>query len=84
MKRIAILLPLKERFTEDSAGAASIWVKDYLSISSLKKNTMVYGFLPQKKIPLTKNFKNLDLTNFLLRKNLNYTHKFFEEYKKKV
>ena len=30
MKDIAILLPYKENFTESNAGAASIWVKDYL------------------------------------------------------
>ena len=31
MKDIAILLPYKENFTESNAGAASIWVKDYLN-----------------------------------------------------
>ena len=31
MKDIAILLPYKENFTENNAGAASIWVKDYLN-----------------------------------------------------
>ncbi len=83
MKRIAILLPYKEKFTEDNAGAASIWVKDYLNQSSLKNNTTVYGFLPKNKKPLLKNFKNLDLSDFFLRKNLSYTQKFFQEYKKK-
>ena len=37
MKDIAILLPYKENFTENNAGAASIWVKDYLNRSKLKK-----------------------------------------------
>ena len=37
MKDIAILLPYKENFTENNAGAASIWVKDYLNRSRLKK-----------------------------------------------
>ena len=37
MKEIAILLPYKENFTENNAGAASIWVKDYLNKSKLKK-----------------------------------------------
>ena len=36
MKDIAILLPYKENFTEKKAGAASIWVKDYLNKSKLK------------------------------------------------
>ena len=30
-KNIAILLPYKEKYNLDKAGAASIWVKDYLS-----------------------------------------------------
>ena len=33
-KKIAILLPYKENYTENYAGAASIWVKDYLSLSN--------------------------------------------------
>ena len=40
MRDIAILLPYKENFTEKSAGAASIWVKDYLNKSKLKKNLL--------------------------------------------
>ena len=40
MKDLAILLPYKENFTEKSAGAASIWVKDYLDNSKLKKDQL--------------------------------------------
>ena len=40
MKDIAILLPYKENFTENNAGAASIWVKDYLNRSKLKKDQL--------------------------------------------
>ena len=40
MKDLAILLPYKENFTEKSAGAASIWVKDYLENSKLKKDQL--------------------------------------------
>ena len=41
MRDIAILLPYKENFTENNAGAASIWVKDYLNRSKLKKRSIV-------------------------------------------
>ena len=41
-KKIAILLPYKEKYTADEAAAASIWVKDYLNSSKLKKNTLVF------------------------------------------
>ena len=40
-KKIAILLPYKEKYTNKDAGAASIWVKDYLKVSSLKDDTVV-------------------------------------------
>ena len=35
-KQIAILLPYKEQYTRDHAGAASIWVKDYIKKVNLK------------------------------------------------
>ena len=34
-KKIAILLPYKEKYTLNDAAAASIWVKDYLKKSKL-------------------------------------------------
>ena len=41
-KKIAILLPYKEKYTSNEAAAASIWVKDYLNGSSLKNETLVF------------------------------------------
>ena len=41
--KIAILLPYKEKYNINKAGAASICVKDYLSLSKLNKQTIVYG-----------------------------------------
>ena len=70
--KIAILLPYKEKYNINKAGAASIWVKDYLSISKLKKHTTVYGNLLNKDKPLTKNYFNIDLTNKILMKNIAY------------
>ena len=82
MKDIAILLPYKENFTQNYAAAASIWVKDYLINSSLKKNTIVYGNLSEKNKPLLKNFKNLSFGKTIFSKNVSYTSKFYEEYLK--
>ena len=56
-KEIAILLPYKEKYSEDQAGAASIWVKDYLKLSKLRDKTLVYGNLNPKFSPITNNFK---------------------------
>ena len=80
MNKIAILLPYKENFTINNSGAASIWVKDYLSKSKLIKSTVVYGFLKKKQKPLMSNFKNLDLSNSFVRKNINYTNKLYKQY----
>lgn len=77
-KKIAILLPYKEKFTNDKAGAASIWVKDYLSGSKLKEMTTVYGNLDKNYPPILKNYSNIDISNFSLKKNLSYTKKFYQ------
>ena len=76
-KKIAILLPYKEKYTLKDAAAASIWVKDYLHGSSLKKETLVFGDLAKNKKPITNNFINLDISKINFRKNYSYTRKFF-------
>ena len=81
-KKIAILLPYKEKYTLDDAAAASIWVKDYLKLSKLKKDTLVFGNLPKRKKPITNNFINIDLLNVKFKKNYFYTKKFYDNYQK--
>jgi len=81
-KKIAILLPYKEKYTLNDAAAASIWVKDYLKISRLNKITTVFGNLPDKKKPLTRNFVNINLSKVKFRRNYIYTQKFLEHYYK--
>ncbi len=82
MKDIAILLPYKENFTEKSAGAASIWVKDYLNKSKLKNRSLVFGNLENNSKPLLKNFKNLKIKNSFVKKNISYTNQLYKEYLK--
>ena len=77
-KNIAILLPYKEKYNLNKAGAASIWVKDYLSISKLKSQTLIFGNLDKKDKPLTKNFVNIDLTKAYIRKNIQYTKHLYD------
>ena len=77
-KNIAILLPYKEKYSLNKAGAASIWVKDYLSISKLKNQTLIFGNLDKKDKPLTKNFVNIDLTKAYIRKNIQYTKHLYD------
>ncbi len=80
--RIAILLPYKENYNINKAGAASIWVKDYLKLSRLNNQTTVYGNLDKKFKPLTKNFRNLDISNTVLSKNIFYTNQLYKQYLK--
>ena len=81
-KKIAILLPYKEKYTPDEAAAASIWVKDYLNLSKLKKETLVFGDLSRNKKPITNNFINLDISKINFRKNYLYTKKFYNQINK--
>ena len=61
-KKIAILLPYKEKYTLNEAAAASIWVKDYLKNSKLANQTLVFGNIKKSDVPITNNFVNLKLS----------------------
>lgn len=82
-KEIAILLPYKENYTIKHAGAVSIWIKDYLSLSKLKNKTIIYGNLKKDLKPLTTNFSNIDLKGRFISKNLRYTEILYNDYIKK-
>ena len=81
--KIAIILPYKEIYSSELAGAASILVKDYNKKSSLKKQTIIYGNLPNKLKPISKNFYNIKLKKFIFSKNKEYIEEFYKEYLKK-
>jgi glycosyltransferase involved in cell wall biosynthesis len=81
-KKIAIILPYKEIYSKDSAAAASIWVKDYFSLSKLKNDTLIYGNLENKLKPITKNFKNIKISHRVFSKNKAYIDFFYKEYQK--
>ena len=73
--KIAILLPYKENFSKDSAGAVSIFVNDTNRLSKFKDNIKVFGSTTSKSI--LKNYKNLDLKkNFLLSTSSQYLNIF--------
>ena len=59
MKKITILLPYKENFSQIYPGAVSLFVKDTSTISKYKKNITVYGSTDYKKIF---NIKYLNLS----------------------
>ena len=80
-KEIAIILPYKEIYSNNHAGAASIWIKDYDKLSSLSKKTVIYGNLDKGKKPLTKNFKNLTITKTTFSKTKKYISLFYKDYR---
>ena len=81
-KNIAIILPYKEIYSENYAGAASIWLKDYNDKSSLSNKTIIYGNLKKGLKPITKNFKNIKLSNTAFSKTRQYINYFYKDYLK--
>ena len=60
--KISVLLPYKENFSEEYAGAVSIFINSINLKSIYKKEIIVYGNTKYKKI-LSKNYYNLSLKN---------------------
>ena len=58
--RISILLPYKENYSPQHAGAVSLFVNDITKISSFNKDILVFGNTQSKK-KLSKNYINLEL-----------------------
>ena len=80
--KISIILPYKEIYSDNFAGAASIWVKDYVLQSKLSKETLIYGNLDDNLKPLTKNFKNLKISKNSLSKTREYINLFYKDHLK--
>ena len=70
--KISILLPYKENFSPEYAGAVSLFVKDTVKKSTFKKNTTVFGNTDYKKGFKIK-YHNLNLK----KKFLNSTSKLY-------
>ncbi|MDA9623719.1 hypothetical protein N9S62_00380 [Pelagibacteraceae bacterium] len=74
--KISILLPYKENFSPDYAGAVSIFINSVSKLSKFKKNITVYGNTDYKKIfPI--NYVNIPLNKkFLISQSNDYVKKF--------
>ncbi len=76
--KISILLPYKEDFTPDYAGAVSLFLNDTIKLSKYKKNIQVFGNTSFKK-KLLKNYTNLKFKKFFFRSSSSaYVKKFLE------
>ena len=74
--KISILLPYKENYSKEIAGAVSLFVNDTSNISKFKNFITIFGSTSSKKI-LSKNYVNLYLKkNFLQSSNKEYVKSF--------
>ncbi len=78
---ISILLPYKENFSKNYAGAVSIFVNDTNKLSSYKKTIRVYGFTNEKK--KLDNYKNINIKKkFFSSTSSQYINNFLKTIKK--
>ena len=79
---ISILLPYKENFSPNYAGAVSLFVKDTTNVSQYKNITHIFGNMIYKKA-LLKNYINLALDKkFYQSSSKQYVQSFIEHEKK--
>ena len=64
--KISILLPYKENFSPDYAGAVSLNINDTLKISKYKNNRIVFGNTKYKNV-FNLNYKNISLDKKLFQ-----------------
>ncbi len=76
--KISILLPYKENYSPEYAGAVSIFVNATNKISKFNKDITVFGFTNFKK-KLSTNYKNITLSKKILKsQSKEYVEKFFK------
>ena len=77
--KISILLPYKENFSANYAGAVSLFVKDTSLFSKYKNDIFVFGNMDFKK-PFLNNYININLKRKLLQStSKNYVKSFIDE-----
>ena len=76
--KISILLPYKENYAINNAGAVSLFVNDIVNESIYKKTIKIYGSTKNKNF-LSDNYQNINFSkNFLLSSNYQYVENFIK------
>ena len=70
--KIASILPYKENYSKQGAGAVALWISEFMRDSTYKNKTYVIGNTLNKEY-LTKNYINIDINS--LNSKLNSTTK---------
>ena len=74
--KISILLPFKENFSPDYAGAVSLFINDTIKLSKFKNTSTVYGFTEYKK-KFKNSYINIDTPKKIFSSsNKDYVKKF--------
>ena len=82
MKKISILLPYKENFTPEYAGAVSLLVKDITLKSKYREKIIVYGSTDYKQ-KFDVKYVNMKFKKFFYESaNIKYADNFLELIKK--
>ncbi len=80
--KISILLPYKENFSPEYAGAVSIFINDTIKKSKYKKNIIVYGNT-NKKLKYKNNYINLEYEKSIIKSSSrSYIYEFLKKEKK--
>ena len=80
--KISILLPYKENFSPNYAGAVSIFIKDTIKISKFKKNISVFGNTKEKE-KFDKRYINLNFNKSIIKSSSkSYILEFLKKEKK--
>ena len=81
--KISILLPYKENYTDNYAGAVSLFINETAKLSKFKKNIRIFGSTTFKSL-LSKNYINIELNQNSLFQSQSrfYVNKFIELQKK--
>ncbi len=79
MNKIAVLLPYKENYSKQHAGAASLYVNELLKYSKFKSIIKVYGSEIEGS-PLTNNYKEISTKGKSLSKTKNFLDSFIKTF----
>ena len=83
--KIASILPYKENYTQQGAGAVALWISSFMRDSIFKKDTFVFGNTKNNNF-LTKNYINIKISNINSRFNSTtkeYSNKIINKMKEK-
>ena len=81
--KISILLPYKENYSINYAGAVSLFINDTTKLSKFKKSINIFGSTNFKS-KLSKNYTNIELSksNLFQSQSRFYVNRFIELQKK--